>query len=79
MQKTKYWLPSNWDNSFEHEGLLFFVQRIQEMLFHYSEDVRRAPVHNTSTLTHEYLRLSKGVGSGKVKEYHLEKVFSEIK
>lgn len=75
----KYWTPHSWCNSFEQEGLLFFVQRAQEMLFHYTEDIRRAPVHNTSTLTREYLRLAKETDSGKVKEYHLEMVFAEIK
>lgn len=75
----KYWIPRNWSSSFEQEGLLFFVQRIQEMLFHYSEDIRRAPVHNTSTLTHEYLKLTKEINSGKVKEYYLDKIYDEIK
>lgn len=75
----KYWCPSNWDNSFNHEGLLFFVQKMQEMLFHFSADIYRAPVHNTSTLAHEFLQTHREVELGKVKKYQLRAIFDEFK
>lgn len=74
----KYWIPSNWDDTFEHEGLLFFIQRIQEMLFHFSSDVHRAPVHNTSTLIKEYLKVYNEVKAGEVKNYQLKYIFQEL-
>lgn len=74
----KYWIPLDWSDSFEHEGLLFFVQRIQEMLFHFSSDVHRAPVHNTSTLIHEFLSTYNEVSTGEVKDYHLKPIFDEL-
>ena len=32
----------------KYDGIQFFVQRLEEMLFHYSDDIVRAPVHNAS-------------------------------
>ena len=75
----KYWCPSNWDNTFDHEGFLFFVQKLQEMLFHFSADIYRAPVHNTSTLAHEFLQIHREVELGKVKKYQLRAIFDELK
>lgn len=40
----------------EDDGILFFFQRLEEMLFHYSDDIVRASVHNTRTLLIEYLK-----------------------
>lgn len=75
----KYWIPVHWSDSFEHEGLLFFVQRVQEMLFHFSDDVYRAPVHNTSTLIQEYINVHKEVKAGTVGAYQLVSIYDEIK
>ena len=75
----KYWIPENWNDNFEHEGLLFFVQRIQEMLFHFSDDIYRAPVHNTSTLIQEFINVHKEVKSGDVGTYQLGPIYDEIK
>ena len=74
----KYWIPNNWDDSFEHEGMLFFVQKVQEMLFHFSDDVFRAPVHNTLTLIREFNHTYEEVLSGEVKSYQLFPIFKEI-
>lgn len=75
----KYWCPSSWDNSFDHEGLLFFVQKMQEMLFHFSDDIYRAPVHNTSTLAYEFLQIHTEVELGKVRKYQIKAIFDELK
>lgn len=37
----KYSLPSNWSGDFENDGVLFFAQRLEEMLFDYSIDLYR--------------------------------------
>lgn len=75
----KYWLPTNWDKSFDYEGLLFFVQKMQELLYFYTDDIHRAPVHNTSTLCYEFLHTHAEVRSGKVNSKHLNEIFQEIK
>lgn len=74
----KYWIPVNWDTNFDGEGLLFFVQRIQEMLFHFSSDIYRAPVHNTSTLLYEFMSTYKQVQKGEIKGYQLPYIFEEL-
>lgn len=73
------WIPKDWNTSFDHEGLLFFVQKIQEMSFHYSDDIHRAPVHNTSTLINEYLLIHSDVKQGNTKSYQLTPIYDEIK
>lgn len=42
------YITQDWTST--KDGYLFFVQRLQEMLFHYSDDIVKAPVHNTQTL-----------------------------
>ncbi len=67
------------DWSKENDGILFFIQRLQEMLFHYSDDIVRAPVHNTQTLVDEYISVEKEVLKGKVKQYQLDEIIHELK
>ena len=45
------YITQDWTST--KDGYLFFVQRLQEMLFHYSDDIVKAPVHNTQTLLEE--------------------------
>ena len=42
------YITQDWTST--KDGYLFFVQRLQEMLFHYSDDIVKAPVHNTQIL-----------------------------
>lgn len=46
------YITQEWDR--QYDGILFFIQRLEEMLFHYSDDIVKAPVHNTATLIEEY-------------------------
>ena len=46
----KYSLPSNWSGDFENDGILFFAQRLEEMLFDYSIDLYRMPLLNRRIL-----------------------------
>ncbi|MCI7188726.1 hypothetical protein [Anaerotignum sp.] len=75
----KYWLPVNWSENFGRDGLLFFVQRIQEMLFHFSSEIDRVPVHNTSTLLYEFLSTYKQVKKGVIGSYQLFTIFEELR
>lgn len=74
--KMKY-IVQDWSE--KDDGILFLVQRLQEMLFHYSDDIVRAPVHNTQTLIDEYLSVEKDVMKGKVKQYQLDPIIYELK
>lgn len=48
----------SWNEKYEHDGFLFFAQRIVEMLDYMTVDIYRAPLLNTSRLIDEYLRIS---------------------
>lgn len=66
-----------WAN--EYDGVLFFVQRLEEMLFHYSQDIVRAPVHSTQTLLEEYVHERHEVQAKRVREYQLIEISKELK
>ena len=54
------YITQDWTST--KDGYLFFVQRLQEMLFHYSDDIVKAPVRNTQTLLEEYVDTEKRCG-----------------
>lgn len=74
----KYSLPSNWSGEFENDGVLFFAQRLEEMLFDYSIDLYRMPLLNTHGLAEEYCNVANKVKSGEVKEYQRDIIFDEL-
>lgn len=74
----KYSLPSNWSGDFENDGVLFFAQRLEEMLFDYSIDLYRMPLLNTHGLAEEYCDVANKVNSGEVKEYQRDIIFDEL-
>ncbi len=43
----KYSVPNNWNDSFDNDGILYFAQRLEEMLFDYSIDLYRMPLLNS--------------------------------
>lgn len=64
----------SWNKEYEYDGLLYFAQRIVEMLDYTTVDIYRAPLLNTSRLIDEYLKIS----HGEAKSYHLEEVYNEF-
>lgn len=74
----KYSLPSNWSGDFENDGVLFFAQRLEEMLFDYSIDLYRMPLLNIHGLAEEYCDVANKVNSGEVKEYQRDIIFDEL-
>ena len=71
------YLSNAWERQFD--GIQYFIQRLEEMLFHYSCDIFRAPVHNTKTLLMEFKKTLLEVKNGEVKEYLLNAIFEELK
>lgn len=65
----------SWNNEYQYDGFLYFVQRIVEMLDYHTIDIYRAPLMNTSRLIDEYLKIA----NGSAKAFHLEEVFHEFK
>lgn len=53
-------LAPRWDNtSGDLDGVLYFAQRLDEMLFNFSIDLYKAPVLNTHSLLTEYISIYK--------------------
>ena len=67
------YIVQKWDR--QYDGILYFVQRLQEMLFHYSDDIVKAPVHNTMTLIFEYIELEKDV---EIMQFHFDAITDEL-
>ena len=63
-----------WNSEYQYDGLLFFAQRIVEMLDYMTVDIFRAPLLNTPRLIDEYLKISHGAA----KIYHLDEVYNEF-
>ena len=76
--QMKYSLPKNYVHSFVNDGILYFAQRLEEMLFDYTIDLYRMPLLNTHGLIYEYCDILKKVNSGETKEYQLNAVFDEL-
>lgn len=67
------YITHSWDK--EYDGVLFFVQRMEEMLFHYSDDIVRVPIHNTVTLVREYIQVE---GDSNISRYNLRIIAEEL-
>lgn len=74
----KYSIPKNRNNLSEIDGILYFAQRLEEMLFNYTIDLFRMPLLNTHGLTEEYCTVAKKVMKKEVREYQQTIVFDEF-
>ena len=67
------YLSQKWNK--DYDGVLYFIQRLEEMLFHYSDDIVRAPIHNTATLIKEYIELD---NDESIQPFHRDLVVNEL-
>lgn len=74
----KYSTSKNCDNLSEMDGVLYFAQRLEEMLFNYTIDLFRMPLLNTHGLTNEYCTVAKKVKKQEIREYQKTIVFEEF-
>lgn len=74
----KYSDLDNWVNGFQHDSLLFFTQRVNEMLFHFTNHVFQTPVLNTSLLADEFLNNQDLVKEGIIGSKHLKHIMDEF-
>ena len=65
----------SWNDNFQFDGVLYFAQRIIEMLSFSTVDIFKTPLMNTSGLIAEYLTVCHGISP----EFHSEQVFEEFK
>lgn len=73
----KLYAPQSWDYSNQNlDGILFFTQRIDEMLFDFTIAKYKAPVSNTHLLIREYLEVYTGES---IAHYNLQFILDELK
>ncbi|MCM1234233.1 MAG: hypothetical protein NC489_29360 [Ruminococcus flavefaciens] len=68
----------NWKDISSMQGMLFFVQRMDELLFHYSMDTYKAPTLNVKLLLKEYLETIESIKEGMLKDKNEIPIFEEI-
>ena len=68
----------NWENVSSMQGMVFFVQRMDELLFHYSMDTYKVPTLNIKLLLQEYLDTVESIKEGQLKDKNEIPVFEEI-
>ena len=69
-------ITKNWSKN--DDGILFFFQRLEEMLYPLSDDIVRMPIHNTRTLMLEYMKNQNEMKNGKVMKYQIEQILQEL-
>ncbi|WMJ23348.1 hypothetical protein RBG61_01415 [Paludicola sp. MB14-C6] len=74
----KYSLPKNKIIDFQNDGILYFAQRLEEMLFDYSIDLYRMPLLNTHSLMQEYCGMANKVNAGEVTDFQRNIIFDEL-
>lgn len=65
------------DNS-SNDGIIFFAQRIEEMLMFYTSHIYRVPVYNTYLLIEEYSRTIQLVKNKAINQAHLSLILEEF-
>ena len=68
----------NWKDISDLQGMLFFVQRMDELLFHYSMDTYKTPTLNIKLLLREYLETVDSIKEGLLKDKNELPIFEEI-
>ena len=75
----KYEITGTWKDDFKHDGMLYFAQRIEEMLDHSTTHIYKVPVLNTNLLVKEYLATVSLVEKDIVHKDHLKHIMEEFK
>lgn len=71
-------ITGQWKDGFEHDGILYCAQRIEEMLMHYTSHLYKVPVYNSFLLCAEYLRIYDLVKESKIDHSHLSNTLEEF-
>lgn len=74
----RFKISGQWKNNFKHDGLLFFAQKTEEMIFYYTSHLYKVPIYNSYSLMWEYLHTSKLVKEKVINEAHLKYILDEF-
>jgi len=67
-----------WEYSLELEGLLFFAQVVEELLFDYTIDTYKVPAMNSHTLCEELCQTIDDVESGAIRQGAVKPIIEEL-
>ncbi len=74
----RFEITGHWKDGFEHDGLLYCAQRIEEMLMVYTSHIYKVPVYNSFLLAYEYLTVFSLVESETIDKAHLSNIMNEF-
>lgn len=74
----RFEISGHWEKGYEHDGLLYCAQRIEEMLMNYTSHLYKVPVYNSLLLCTEYLRVYDLVKEGTIDGSHLSNILEEF-
>jgi len=74
----KYSIPRMISPDCDADGIVFFAQRLEEMLASYSIDLYKMPLLNTHGLAYEYCDVAQKVAEGTIKEHQRIEVYNEF-
>ena len=74
----KFKISGQWSDGYKHDGMLFFAQKTEEMLFYYTNHIYKVPVYNSYLLMWEYLYTSQLVKEKAINEGHLKYILEEF-
>lgn len=74
----RFEITGKWNNDFSHDGLLYCVQRIEEMLFAYTSHLYKVPVYNSFLLAYEFLNVYNQVENDLIDQIHLKIILEEF-
>lgn len=71
-------ITGQWKNGFKHDGMLYCVQRIEEMLMAYTSHLYKVPVYNTFLLAYEFMHVYSTVEAKSIDQAHLKNIMEEF-
>lgn len=75
----KFAVTGIWKKGFQHDGMLYCVQRMEEMLYGYTSHIYKVPVLNSFLLGYEQLSVSNDVDQGIIDPVYLNLIMEELK
>lgn len=74
----RFSVNGKWQYGYTHDGLLFFAQRIEEMLMYYTSHLYKVPVYNSYLLLEEYAETFSLVQRNSISQTHLSLILEEL-
>ena len=71
-------ITGQWKDGYEHDGMLYCAQRIEEMLMVYTSHLYKVPVYNTFLLAYEFMHVYSTVESQSIDQAHLKNIMEEF-